>query len=101
MTSRRLRSRRKAQSVNFVYYFFYYSLTSLYDYSLASLYEVFFYVQYSELPICISNLVLRQRAHLLFLDIYSVGYTFTVGSYGTISKHTYGMQIARAYRIAA
>ena len=70
MTSRRLRSRRKAQSVNFVFYFFYYSLTSLYDYSLASLYEVFFHVQYSELPICISNLVLRQRAHLLFLDIY-------------------------------
>ena len=27
-------------------------------------------MQYSELPICISNLVLRQRAHLLFLDIY-------------------------------
>ena len=93
MTSRRLRSRRKAQSVDFVYYFFYYSLTSLYDYSLASLYEVFFYVQYSELPICISNLVLRQRAHLLFLDIYSAGYTFTVGNYGTISNHTYGMQM--------
>ncbi len=50
-------------------------------------------MQYSELPICISNLVLRQRAHLLFLDIYSAGYTFTVGSYGTISNHTYGMQM--------